>query len=94
MNTKVVPVNYIDELEEASMENRDSNYVGIEEMSITYTQPADTNSSSDEVQTLTITSRTAASAGFDNMEKQDGFYFDITISDGQHWSISEGDELK
>lgn len=94
MNIKVVPVNYIDELEAASMEERNSHYVGIEEMSITYIQPADTNSSSDEVQLLTITSRTATSADFDSIEKQEGYYFDISIPDGGHWSVGKGEELK
>lgn len=94
MKTKVIPINYTDELERASMEDKDSTYVGIEEMSITYTQPADTNSSSNEVQLLTITSRTAASADFDSIEKQEGYYFDITIPDDGHWSVEEGEELK
>lgn len=94
MKTKVIPINYTDDLEKASMEDKDNYYVGIEEMSITYTQPADTNSSSNEVQLLTITSRTAASADFDSIEKQEGYYFDITIPDDGHWSVEEGEELK
>lgn len=94
MKTKVIPINYTDELERASMEDKDSNYVGIEEMSITYIQPADTNSSSDEVQLLTITSRTAASADFNSMGKKEGYYFDVSIPDGGHWSVEEGEELK
>lgn len=94
MKTKVIPINYTDELERASMEDKDSNYVGIEAMSITYIQPADTNSSSDEVQLLTITSRTAASADFDSIEKKEGYYFDVSIPDGGHWSVEEGEELK
>ena len=94
MKTKVIPINYTDELEKASMEDKDSSYVGIEEMSITYIQPADTNSSSDEVQLLTITSRTAAGADFDSIEKQEGYYFDVSIPDSGHWSVEEGEELK
>jgi len=94
MKTKVIPINYTDDLEKASMEDKDNNYVGIEEMSITYIQPADTNSSSDEVQLLTITSRTAVSADFDSIEKQEGYYFDVSIPDGRHWSVEEGEELK
>ncbi len=94
MKTKVIPINYTDELERASMEDKNSNYVGIEEMSITYIQPADTNSSSDEVQLLTITLRTAASAYFDSVEKQEGYYFDVSIPDSGYWSVEEGEELK
>lgn len=94
MKTKVIPINYTDELERASMEDKNSNYVGIEEMSITYIQPADTNSSSDEVQLITITSRTAASADIDSIEKQEGYYFDVSIPDGRHWSVEEGEKLK
>ena len=94
MKTKVIPINYTDELERASTEDKNNNYVGIEEMSITYIQPADTNSPSGEIQLLTITSRTAASADIDSIEKQEGYYFDVSIPDGGHWSVEEGEELK
>ena len=94
MKTKVIPINYTDDLEKASMEDKDNDYVGIKEMSITYIQPADTNSSSDEVQLITITSRTAASADIGSIEKQEGYYFDVSIPDGGHWSVEEGEELK
>ena len=93
METKVLPINYTDDLEKV-MGEKSCSAVGIEEMSITYIQPADTNSSSDEVQLLTITSRTAASADLDSIEKQEGYYFDISIPDGGHWSVAEGEELK
>lgn len=84
---KIVPYNYIDDLEE-------DDAVGIDEMSITYVQPADTNSSSDEIQTITLTSRLACSLGRDFKEENDGFYIDVTIPDDQHWSVNSGDELK
>ena len=93
MQTKVLPINYIDDLEKV-MREEGCSAVGIEEMSITYIQPADTNSSSDEVQLLTITSRTAAGADFDSIEKQEGYYFDLSIPDGGHWSVEEGENLK
>lgn len=93
MKTKVLPINYTDDLEKV-MQEESCSAVGIEEMSITYIQPADTNSPSDDIQLLTITSRTAACAVLDSVEKQKGYYFDISIPDGGHWSIAEGEELK
>ncbi len=64
--------------------------VGIDEMSITYVQPADTNSSSDEVQSIKITSRLACCC---TEEEPEAFYFDIEIPEG-HWSVEDGEELK
>lgn len=93
METRILPINYIDDLEKV-MREKNCFAVGIEEMSITYIQPADTNSSSDEVQLLTITSRTAAGADLDSVEKQQGYYFDISIPSNTHWSVDEGDSLK
>lgn len=84
---KIVPYNFIDDLEK-------DNAVGIDEMSITYIQPADTNSSEDEIQSITLTSRLGCSLGRDFKKKDDGFYFDISIPEGQHWSVNSGDELK
>jgi hypothetical protein len=55
---KIVPYNFIDDLEK-------DDAVGIDEMSIAYTQPADTNSSSDEFQTITLTSKLSCSLGRD-----------------------------
>lgn len=48
MKTKVTPVNYTEDIEKISKEEK-VNAVGIEKMSITYTQPADTCSDSDEI---------------------------------------------
>ena len=93
MKTKVTPVNYIDDLEKI-MQDEKCDAIGIDQMSITYTQPADTCSSSDEVQTITITTQCGASCGIEEAEKQEGFYFDITIPQGQHWSVEDGDSLK
>lgn len=57
--------------------------VGISEFSITYRQPADTNSTRDEVQYLTVSASNTYMG-------DEGFYYDISTRDG-HWSI-EGPE--
>ena len=92
MKTKVIPVNYTDDLEKISREEK-VNAIGIEQMSIIYTQPADTCSSSDEVQSITITTQMPESCQIIDAEKQQGFYFDITIPNGEHWSVDDGDSL-
>jgi hypothetical protein len=93
MKTKVTPVNYIDDLEKIMHEEKCGD-IGIDSMSITYIQPADTCSSSNEIQTITITTQCAESCGIEEAENQEGFYFDITIPEGQHWSVGDGDSLK
>jgi hypothetical protein len=93
MKTKIVPINYDEDLDKLCRANHGEPFVGIEEMSVTYLQPADTNSTSDEVQHLTITSRTACSVGIDDAIKRNGFYFDITIPEGEHWSVDDGESL-
>ena len=93
MKTKILPVNYTDDLEKILNDGEYNNVVGIEQMSITYIQPADTCSSSDEVQTLTITTQCGDCCGIEDAEKEEGFYFDITIPEG-HWSVDDGDSLK
>lgn len=93
MKTKVTPVNYIGDLE-GIMQDEKCEAVGIDKMSITYIQPADTCSSSDEIQTITITTQCGKSCGIEETEKEEGFYFDITIPQGQHWSVGDGDSLK
>lgn len=89
---KVVPYNY--GLEEEMKKNPSVNLVGIEEISITYMQEPDTNSSSDEYQHITITTRTACGITKEEADREEGFYFDVTIPEGEHWSVSDGDELK
>lgn len=91
MQTQIVPFNYDDDLQELQ---KDGVAIGIEEMSITYTQLPDTNSGSNEYQHLIITTRTACSVGKKEVDKQQGYYFDITIPEGEHWSIEDGNELK
>ena len=93
MKNEVEIVPYTYGLEEEMFEKHHT-MIGIEEMSITYFQEADTNSSSDETQTITLTTRTACSPTKKEAEKQECFYFDITIPEGQHWSVCEGDDLK
>lgn len=92
MNTKVTPVNYIGDLEEINR-NENVNAVGIEKMSITYTQPADTCSDSDEIQSITITTQCGDCCGIKEAEKKEGCYFNISIPEG-HWSVDDGDSLK
>lgn len=91
--SKIVPVTYDEDLDQLSRANGGIPFVGIEEMSVTYLQPADTNSPSDDVQHLTITSRTACAVGTDEAIKRDGFYFDVTIPEGEHWSVDDGEGL-
>ena len=88
MDTLVIPANYTEDLEKKAMDEK-CNVVGIEEMSITYIQSADVCSNSDEVQHLTITTQMGEAVG-DGME---GFYFNISIPEGKHWSVDEGSSL-
>lgn len=92
MKTKVTPVNFTDDLEKIMLDEK-CDAIGIDKMSITYIQPADTCSSSDEIQTITITTQCGDCCGIEEAEKQEGFYFDITIPEG-HWSVNDGDSLK
>lgn len=92
MKTSIVPYNYDDDLEELQKDS--SVAIGIEEMSITYTQLPDTNSFSEEYQHLTITTKMICSTTKEDTDKQKGYYFDITIPDGEHWSVSDGNELE
>ena len=91
MKLKVYPANYIEQLEEKMKDGTMA--VGIEEMSITYVQPADTNSS-DGDQFLTIKTACACSVPIDADIENEGYYYDIFIPEGQHWSINSGEELK
>lgn len=93
MKIKFTPVNYIDDLEKI-MQEEECEAIGIEQMSITYIQPADTCGSSDDIQTITITTQCGESCGIEEAEKKEGYYFDITIPEGQHWSVSDGNSLK
>jgi len=85
--SKVVPYNFLDDLEKEDA-------IGIDSMSITYVQPADTCSSSDEIQTITLT--TQYGCCITKQEHEEGseqFYFNVEIPEGQHWSVNSGEEL-
>ena len=84
---KIVPYNYIDDLEKDEA-------VGIESMSITYIQPADTCSDRDDVQSLKIELQYGASYDREQFEQgKEGFYFDISLPEGGHWSVDSGEQL-
>lgn len=89
---KVVPYTY--GLDEEMREHPEINLVGIEEISITYMQEPDTNSTSDEYQHITITTRQACAPSKEDAEKEESYYFDISIPEGQHWSVENGEDLK
>lgn len=93
MKTKVTPVNYIGDLEKIMMDEKVS-AVGIEKMSITYIQPADTCDEQEHIQEITITIQYSDCCGIKEAEKKEGCYFDISIPEGVHWSVDDGDSLK
>lgn len=64
--------------------------VGIEKMSITYTQSADTNSDPDEDQYLTIETEIADAPTLDSAIKEQSFYFNVKTD---KWSINNSDDL-
>ena len=92
MKIKATPVNYIEDLEKINR-NENVSAVGIEKMSITYIQPADTCSDSEEIQCITITTECGDCCGLEEAEKKEGCYFNISIPEG-HWSVDDGDSLK
>lgn len=94
METRILPINYPDELDNLNTSGNGAMHIGIERMSITYIQPADTCSSSDEDQMLTISTQYCESVTTDSIEKQKRYYFDISIPADNHWSVSNGEELK
>lgn len=71
MKIKLTPVNYLNDLEKI-MQDEECEAVGIERMSITYIQPADTCSSSDDIQTITITTQCGECCGIEEAEKKMG----------------------
>ena len=92
---KILPINYTDDIEQWMSDNDGEVAVGIEELSVTYIQPADTNSPSDEEQTIKLTSRCASAIRIgDTNDPTNGFYVDIEIPEGGHWSVNDGEEMK
>lgn len=84
---KIVPYNYLDDLEKEEA-------VGIESMSITYIQPADTCSDRDEEQVLKIELQSGVSYDKETFEQgKEGFYFDVSLPEGGHWPVDSGDQL-
>lgn len=66
--------------------------IGIDKISITYTQSPDTNSDRDEDQYLTIETQIGGSlATLEDASKKDCFYYNIST---KKWSIEKPEELK
>ena len=85
---KVVPINYPDDIETLIRESKNGEpYVGIEKMSITYTQPDDM--SSDETQEITLTTEYQCSVGIDD----DTFYVKIKTGENS-WAIDSVEDIK
>lgn len=83
MNVNIVPTTYGNLFDRGDI-------IGIESMSITYIQSADTNSSYDEFQTLTIETQTACSPTLEDALNEKSFYFNIKTD---KWSVSDSNEL-
>ena len=64
--------------------------VGIEKMSITYTQGADTNSAPDEDQYLTIETEMVCASTLDNALNEESYYFNVKTD---KWSIDNASDL-
>jgi len=64
--------------------------VGIEKMSITYTQSADTNSDPDEFQELTIETDTACAPTLNDALNEESYYFNVKTD---KWSINNANDL-
>jgi hypothetical protein len=92
METQIVPINSLIDIDSLNMQEKKC-FIGIEEVRITYIQPADTLSSEEDVQTITLTSRNAVSANLEDAKSKKGFYIDISIPQGQHWSVDSPEEF-
>lgn len=64
--------------------------VGIEKMSITYIQSADTNSDPDDEQYLTIETETSCAPTLNEAVNEQSFYFNVKTD---KWSINNADDL-
>lgn len=65
--------------------------IGIDSMSITYVKENDCLSSSDLDQHITITAR--IDIPFDEDNPVDSWFYDISIPEGEHWSVESEEEL-
>ena len=83
MNANIVPATYGELFDRGEI-------IGVESMSVTYIQAADTNSSNDELQTLTIETQTACSPTLEDALNEQSYYFNIKTD---KWSISDSNEL-
>lgn len=92
MNTTILPISYEEDIEHV-MSRDECNVIGIEEISVTYFQIPDANSSSDEYQHLTVKTQVTMSPDEGSFKNRESFYFDLSIPEGEHWSIDDGDEL-
>lgn len=89
---KIIPINFPNDIESQSRKRKGEIVVGIEKMSITYIQPDDM--SSNEEQTITLTTECQCSVGADDALKETGFYINIQTGENEHWSVNDGEELK
>lgn len=83
MNANIVPATYGELFDRGEI-------IGVESMSVTYIQVADTNSSLDELQTLTIETQTACSPTLKDALNEQSYYFNIKTD---KWSICDSNEL-
>ena len=63
--------------------------VAVEEVSVTYTQAADTNSDSDEIQAIKFTTQYS----WPDKNEEFPFYVNIQTLDNTHWSTDNPQEL-
>lgn len=63
---------------------KETNVVSISSFSVTYSQQADTNSSSDECQFITVEAQ-------NNGEGDDGWYYNIKTD--THWSVDSPEQI-
>lgn len=90
MDLEIYPCTYFGSGVDESGVGDGDNKIGIEEMSITYTQQPDTCSEDSNYQRLKIT--TQFSCGFSHKEPS-GYYFNISIPEDRYWSIEDGEDL-
>lgn len=93
MKTTILPINDLDDLAKVAAKEQ-CNTVGIEEMSVTYIQQADTCSDPDDVQLLKLTTRCGVSPGMSDLKKKHCFYYNLEIPEGKYFSIDSAADLE